>query len=173
MSVLSGKEAQNFVEVPCKINPCGVDLVPLSVTKLPLDHTFAVLNGKEREFKKYGTAGKVGIPVSDYEKAVVNQEGFYILPTGVYLVRLPKVKIPLTATGIAYPRSSLLRLGVLMFPSAIWDSGYEGEGIAVFQVLPELVKIGVTEAWLQLVFFENKEETIAYDGFYQREQAKK
>jgi len=173
MSVLSGREAQTFIDVPCKINPCGVDLVPLSVTKLPLDHTFAVLNGKDREFKKWGTAGTVGIPVSDYEKAVVDKNGLYLLPQGVYLVRLPKVKIPLTATGIAYPRSSLLRLGVLMLPSAIWDSGYEGEGIAVFQVLPELVKIGVTEAWLQLVFFENKEVTKGYDGFYQKEQAKK
>lgn len=165
-----GSRVATFVEGEVKTGPSGIDLVPIEVVELPVEGTIFI-NGKQRG---YLIGGKF-VEQSEAKVAIVPDcDGFYNLKGGrTYEVRFPKVTVPMEVTGFAYPRSTFNRLGMLKVETAVWDSGYCGEGTQVFHTtLP--AKIHKTEAWVQLVFMDNKESLPekGYDGHYQGEKRK-
>lgn len=166
VAVVSGKEVAEYCKSFVKVNPNGVDLAPIQVCKLPMDLTI-VLHGEKRGYMR--PDGSVG----PSEKSLVtpDRDGFYNLEKdALYELRFPEVYIPPTCTGLAFPRSSLNRLGIIKLESAVFDSGYRGEPTQViFTPIP--AKIHVSEAVVQLVLFRNERpaETL-YDGRYQNEK---
>lgn len=167
MSVVSGREVAAFCKSYVKVNPNGVDLAPTQVSKLPTDMTI-ILHGNKR-----GYIGADGQVAAGKTLLVPDADGFYNMEKGqMYEMRFPEVTIPATCTGLAFPRSSVNRLGIIKLESAVFDSGYHGEPTQVmFAPIP--AKVHREEALIQIVFLRNEKpaETL-YSGFYQHEKSK-
>lgn len=166
MSVVSGEEVAMYCKSFVKINPNGVDLAPIQVTKLPMTLTI-ILQGNKR-----GYVGSESELVTDKERILPDDSGFYFFERGgMYELRFPQVSIPSTCTGFAFPRSSINRLGIIKLESAVFDSGYEGEPTQVIYT-PINAKVHEKEAVVQLVFIRNeKPAEKLYRGHYQNERA--
>lgn len=167
MSVVSGREVATYCKSVVKVNPNGVDLAPTQVAALPMDLTI-VLDGDKRGFvtseDRFVTGKELLLP---------DHEGFYLFEKGrMYELRFPKVRVPPTCTGLAFPRSSINRLGILKLESAVFDSGYEGEPTQVI-FTPIRARVREGEALVQLVMFRNEKPAESlYQGYYQGETAK-
>mgnify|MGYP006267039179 CR=1 FL=1 len=141
-------------------------MAPIQVMRLPRRPIF--LHGDRRG---YLTNGKV----VDHEKAKIrckaDGEGYYHLrPMTVYELRFPRVEIPLTATGLCFPRSTLNRLGIIKFETAVLDSGYVGEFVQTLLTLSPAL-FHKDEALVQLIFLQNvKRAEHGYAGRYQGEK---
>ncbi len=168
MAVWSGERTAQQCEKVVKVNPNGVDVAPLKVFRLPDGDATIFLQGKKRG---YIVEGRFINQDAAKSEMVPDAGGFYSLPPGTYEIRLPKVSIPLSATGFFYPRSTMTRLGILKSQTAVWDSGYEGEGSQVFHFLLP-ARIHRDETWVQFVLMGNESDAKAgYSGHYQGEKA--
>ena len=165
MSVVSGKEASACCKSFVKVNPNGVDLAPTQVRRLPTDMTI-VLHGEKRGY--LNPDGTIST-----EKSILHpdSEGFYCFARGMmYELRFPEVSIPSDCMGLAFPRSSVNRLGIIKLESAVFDSGYHGEPTQVI-FTPIEAKVHRTEALIQLVLLRSEKAAESlYDGFYQHEK---
>lgn len=167
MSVWAGEDVAKYVKGARKINPGGVELAPIQVVRLPRRPIF--LHGEERGYLIDGS-------VVDHEKAKTkckaDGKGYYHLrPMTLYELRFPRVRVPLTATGFCFPRSTLNRLGIIKLQTAVLDSGYVGEFVQTLLALSPVL-FHKDEALVQLVFMQNmKRAKIGYVGRYQGERA--
>jgi dCTP deaminase len=164
--ILSGEEVAACCKSYMKVNPNGVDLAPKLVSRIPDDATI-YLRGDERGYLDKAT-GRVG----DRKRLLrPNKDGFYIFERGgLYELRFPEVRVPATCTGLAFPRSTFNRLGIIKLESAVFDSGYKGEPTqTIFTPLKAMVHKG--EAFIQLVFIKNEKLARSlYNGRYQNER---
>lgn len=90
------------------------------------------------------------------------------LGRGAYIIRYNEyVRIPNGFIGLVFPRSSLLRMGATIY-TAVWDPGYEGQGIGLLAVFNESgVVIERNAQVAQLVLFKMSGETrFLYKGSY-------
>jgi dCTP deaminase len=167
MSVVSGEEVASCCKSFVKINPNGVDLAPEQVSRLPVDSTI-FLRGSERGYLTSGNE-----LVTEKEDLAPDASGYYVYERGgMYELRFPQVRIPADCTGLAFPRSTINRLGIIKLESAVFDSGYQGEPTQVI-FTPINAKVHKDEAMIQLVFLRNeKPATSLYSGFYQNEKGK-
>jgi len=167
MSVVSGEEVASHCKAFVKVNPDGVDLAPKQVSRLPMDTTI-VLRGTER-----GYLGQGGDLVTEKDELVPDASGYYLYERGgMYELRFPEVNVPADCTGLAFPRSSINRLGIIKLESAVFDNGYRGEPTQVI-FTPIAARVHKDEAMVQLVFLRNeKPATSLYSGFYQNEKGK-
>ena len=130
--------------------------------------------GEVYEFEGEGFLGAGGEKLLPrYERVEpVEEEGrlVYRLPPGAYLVRYREVvRVPVGFVAFAYPRSTLLRMGVALY-TAVWDSGYEGRGVTLMVVHnPSGVVIEHGAHIAQLVYIPVIGEPVAYRGGYQGE----
>ncbi|MHA1791055.1 MAG: dCTP deaminase [Promethearchaeota archaeon] len=165
--VWTGEKVSRYCEKYKKINPNGIDLVPIGIYEIPRETIY--IKGNERGYLvKGGFKDGNGLKTRIFP----DDDGFYNLDAGhLYEARFPRITIPPEVTGLAFPRSTLVRLGIIKVPSAVWDSGYSGEGTQTFHVI-QPAKIHEDEAWIQMVFFQNESvPPVLYDGFYQEERA--
>ncbi|AEM38503.1 dUTP diphosphatase [Pyrolobus fumarii 1A] len=98
------------------------------------------------------------------------RDGRYHLEPGAYLVRYSEpVKIPPGFIALAYPRSTLLRMGAVLH-TAVWDPGYEGRGVTLLEVHnPHGITIEQGAHIAQLVYIPVIGLTRLYQGAYQHE----
>ncbi len=100
----------------------------------------------------------------------VSRQGtqFYDLTPGEYIVVYEEtVRIPEDSIGFVFPRSSLIRNGVMLY-TAVWDAGYEGKGEGLLKV-DSRIRIEPESRIGQLVL-ANAETEELYDGSYQGER---
>jgi len=77
------------------------------------------------------TKSKVTLP--EYREVQLENNRWF-LPNGEYIVSYQQIiKIPDNAVGFVYPRSSLMRMGAMLF-TAVWDPGYVGKGSSLLVV---------------------------------------
>jgi deoxycytidine triphosphate deaminase len=164
MSVWIGSNVAKCVTGRCKVNATSVDLTPSLIERFPDTKITKVAQVQIIDDKR--------LIFGSFTEMKPSKDKCYHLPAGTYRLHFSKVSIPLNATGFLFPRSTFLRLGILMFPTAVWDSGYSGEGVATFYFFkPAMVHKDV--AWAQLVFIDNKSMSrMGYSGIYQGETAK-
>jgi len=166
LSVLSGDDVAKCCSSFKKINPNGVDLAPKEVKAIPPDSTIFI-SGEERGY--VDLSGKL----TD-RKVLVHPdgEGFYRFAKGnLYELRFPKVSIPATCTGFAYPRSTANRLGIIKLETAVFDSGYSGEPTQTI-FTPLEARVHKDEALIQLVLIRNEAPAKElYKGRYQGERS--
>lgn len=108
--------------------------------------------------------------VSETEIMDFGYDDSIFLEPGTYKIVFNEVvKIPLFATGFCFPRSTLLRSGVIAI-GAVWDSGFVGVGESVMMVGNKNGFIVKRNARLmQLVLIKNDvavDEKDAYSGVY-------
>ena len=167
MTVLLGDRVKNLVSEYVKINPAGIDLAPKAIFRVPEDKIdYAYFHGKQRGYFIDGEF----VPLVEALQRVEPKNNFWELDKGIYYVVFPKVKIPEDMVALAFPRSTLNRLGLIKIQTAVFDPGYEGEFNQTWYI-PFKIKIHINEAWVQLVFFklENKAKDL-YRGHWQNEK---
>lgn len=141
------------------IQPNGIEMGFSEIYRIPDDATFRMLE-ESRELDK----DKVKMKPFNEDKSL------YQLPKGVYEVRIAnKVKIPHDAVGMVFLRSSFNRNGISMFPTALWDSGYEGYGTLTIQVHIERLIVPKNMNMFQICFIDADEVKEGYDGHWQGE----
>ncbi len=122
------------------------------------------------EFSSRGALLRDERIIPEYKEALLENDT-YVLSKGAYIVRYKEyVKIPENMIALTIPRSSLLRMGATIH-TAVWDSGYEGQGIGlliVFNKYGILISKGVHIA--QLVFFKVFGKSLTYEGIYKGER---
>lgn len=162
-----GKDIIHFHEGKVKAQPAGIDVTPKAIFRIPVEKVdYAIFDGKTRGYVINGEF----IPLTDLLEKVEPKDGYWVLDPGIYYIVFPKVKIPSNYIALAFPRSTLNRLGLIKCQTAVFDPGYEGEYNQTWYV-PMRLKISVDEAWIQLVFFELKEESKdLYKGHWQNEK---
>jgi len=169
MAVLLGKDVENLQEGIKKVQPAGIDVVPKAIFRIPKEKIeYAVFDGKRRG---YIINGKF-VPLQEALEKIEPKDGFWELDEGIYYVVFPKIKIPKDCIAIAYPRSTLNRLGMIKCQSAVFDPGYEGEYNQAWY-FPIKAKINVNEAWIQIVFIKLvRESEEVYKGHWRGETYK-
>ena len=103
---------------PEALQPAGIDL---SVDEVEVLDEAGVIGVSERYVPR-------GVKVED-------KGGWWALKPGVYRIRFREiVSVPAGFVGFCFPRSSLLRMGLLL-SCGVWDPGYRGRGQALLAVL--------------------------------------
>ncbi len=152
--ILSGKEVAKYLEniKEAQIQPSGVDL---TVEKI------LTINGKGKLLKE-------NIVLPKYRELPANNNKWF-LKQGIYIITYEQViRIPNRAAGIVLPRSSLMRMGAIIY-TALWDPGYEGKGASLLQVVnPNGVVIERGARISQLILFKSEAKE-KYSGRYQGE----
>ncbi len=150
---------QEYVHLETQLQPNGFDMTAGEIHRYKGKGKLDFSNS-ERE-----------IPETEKVEPVKKNEdddyGWWDLEPGVYKVVMnEKVDIPNHITALAFPRSSLLRMGCTI-ENAVWDSGYTGTGSFMLEVHnSEGVEIKENARVNQLVFFEMDETEEGYSGIY-------
>lgn len=131
-----------------------------------------------KEIHRFSGPGKLDfsnserdIPETEKIDPIKNDEdddyGWWNLDPGVYKVVMnEKVDIPNNLVGVAFPRSSLLRMGATT-ENAYWDSGYKGGGAFMLKVENEEgIEIKENARINQIGFIEVDETEKGYSGVY-------
>jgi len=113
--------------------------------------------------------GRLGVEARSLPRVepVEPEDGVWRLERGVYkVVFADPVYVPSSAVGLCFPRSSLLRSGVLM-ACAVWDPGYYGRGEALLEVAnPHGFELEVGARVAQIVFVPVQGVAGVYRGRY-------
>ena len=88
----------------------------------------------------------------------------------LYEFRLPELKVPEGYYGLVLPRSTLVRMGLKMTPSALWDPGYRGSGVITVTCMIDRLLLATTTKPFVFALFDAG-ICKPYDGKYQGEQA--
>ena len=161
MTILTGSEAQNFVE--SMIDPetqtqmCGMELTVQKIERFTSAGAVAFDN-IERE-----------LPLT--EPMDFDHSGWIDLPAGAYLVTFNEiVNVPKEVAALARARSTLLRCGVSL-ETALWDPGYRGRSQSLLVVYnSQGLRLKKNARLMQLIFLRlGKEAEKVYSGKYQGE----
>ncbi|HEU0169200.1 MAG TPA: deoxyuridine 5'-triphosphate nucleotidohydrolase [Chloroflexota bacterium] len=148
--------ASGLLEPDQQVQPCGLDVTLGAVFQLT-------------------EAGRLGVDerhLPDRVPMAFDFWGWLHLAPGSYMIQLNEVvRLPLDVMALGQPRSSLLRCGASIGPSAVWDPGYEGRSECLLTVHnPAGIELQKDARIMQLVFFRLEEATVAgYSGRYQGE----
>ncbi|MFX1250699.1 MAG: deoxyuridine 5'-triphosphate nucleotidohydrolase [Promethearchaeota archaeon] len=157
-SKLIFQNIQDLINLKVQRQPNGVDL---TLQKLAQFAGSGVLD--------FDNSHRALPPYNDIPVTVNNE---YNLEAGSYLAFYNElVTVPSNCTALVLPRSSLMRMGAILF-SALWDSGYQGRGVGLFNVYnPHGLKIYKNARIGQLVFFQVQGEVDkTYQGQFQKER---
>ncbi|MDY6776812.1 MAG: deoxyuridine 5'-triphosphate nucleotidohydrolase [Candidatus Nanohaloarchaea archaeon] len=156
-------EEENLVEgyphLETQLTPNGFDLTAAEIRTFDGPGKLDFSND-EREIP--GTT-----PLEPVKKDDSDEYGWWELDPGVYkMVTNEKVKIPKDLAAIAFPRSSLLRMGATI-DNGVWDGGFEGVSEFLLNVEnPEGVEIKENARVNHIVFVRMEETEEGYDGIY-------
>ena len=140
-----------------QVQPAGVDLTLSELYDISELSTFELL-GDDRVHRNRDEVSMVRH----------GDQTMYEVDEGWYLARYNEVvDIPDNVVGFVWPRSTLMRNGV-MVTSAVWDPGYKGQGFGGLYT-PGRTLLGNGERIAQIVFMEVRNSTGTYDGEYQGE----
>ncbi|RKY37467.1 MAG: deoxyuridine 5'-triphosphate nucleotidohydrolase [Candidatus Omnitrophota bacterium] len=97
-----------------------------------------------------------------------DKRAWWWLPKGVYKVRTNEVvNLPIDLIALAFPRSSLLRMGVYTH-NAVWDAGFKGRSEFLLVVEnSQGVKIKQNARLIQVIFIRINKPSYGYQGIYQ------
>jgi dUTP pyrophosphatase len=151
---------QNYVNLETQLTPQGFDLT--------VDEIHEYQGSGKLDFSNDEREIPDSKPIEPEKKNPEDDYGWWNLEKGTYKVVMnEKVDIPNNLAGFAFPRSSLLRMGVTI-ENAVWDSGFTGTGSFKISVdNPEGVEIKENARVNQLVFERVEETEEGYSGKYQ------
>jgi dUTP pyrophosphatase len=138
------------------VQPNGVDLSLDAIWRIRGGGTLGVRDAERR--------------LPEREPVPFDPDGWVALPPGAYGIRFAEtVALPRDCGGLAFPRSSLLRMGVHV-PTAVWDAGYTGRAESLLIVLAgDGLRLQRGARIAQLVLFRLSAVTAGYRGRYQGE----
>jgi len=150
---------QDYIHLDTQLTPQGFDLTVQEI------HRFK--GGGKLDFSNDEREIPDSEPIETVKKKESDEYGWWQLEPGAYKVVMnEKVNIPKNLVGVAFPRSSLLRMGATT-ENAFWDAGYSGGGAFMLKVSnPEGIEIKENARINQLGFIEVDETDEGYSGIY-------
>lgn len=151
---------QNYIHLETQLTPQGFDLT--------VDEIHEYQGSGKLDFSNDEREIPDSEPIQPEKKDPEDEYGWWKLDQGTYKVVMnEKVDIPNDLAGYAFPRSSLLRMGVTI-ENAVWDSGFTGTGSFKISVdNSEGVEIKENARVNQLVFERVDQTEEGYNGKYQ------
>lgn len=169
---------QNYFDLDLQLTPNGFDMTVEKVFEFDEQGSLDFSNS-EREIpegkeiyaqKQAPPIGEGGRNTQTSEKSDSSQKeyGWWELEPGAYKVQTnERFNIPHDLMGWAFPRSSLLRMGVFT-QTAFWEAGFQGKAEFLLKVEnPEGVRIKENARITQIAFGEIMEVEKGYNGKYQ------
>lgn len=150
---------EDYIDLETQLTPNGFDVTAGEIHEV---HGRGQLDFSNSEREIPGSE-----PVEPEYPDVDAEYGWWELPQGMYkIVMNEKVNIPNDLVGVAFPRSSLLRMGAHI-QNAGWDAGYSGHGEFLLVVEnPSGIRIKENARVNQLMFAKMDETDDGYDGIY-------
>lgn len=148
---------ENMVNETIQIQPNGVDLT-IGEILIPWEKGIIDFDNSSRH-------------VSGTHRLPPSSDNMYHLSRDVsYIIRIrERVNLPKNIIALIKTRSSLLKSGAYI-ESAVWDSGYNGNGKVILHVRNPYGLDLTTDARIcQMIFLELDCETEGYSGIYQGE----
>jgi len=97
-------------------------------------HGFDLRVEEVERFRGPGRLGREGRDLPPTEPVPFDPDGWVWLAPGAYRITFAEtVHLPADLMALAWPRSSLLRMGATVL-NAVWDAGYEGRSRALLVV---------------------------------------
>jgi dUTP pyrophosphatase len=151
---------ENYIDLDKQVTPNGFDLTVCAVFKFESGGAVDFSN-KERV-------------IPDCQEILPQKQnpqdkfGWWNLEKGIYKVKTNEtVNLPNDLIAIAFPRSSLLRMGVFTH-HGVWDAGFQGKGEFILAVdNPHGIKLKQNARLTQLIFLPINEAQEGYKGIYQ------
>jgi dUTP pyrophosphatase len=150
----------DYLNLDIQLTPNGFDLTAGSVFEF--DKAGALdFSNKERKLVE----GKELLPQKENPQ---DKFGWWNLKAGVYkIITNEVVNLPKDLIGIAFSRSSLLRMGAFT-STGVWDAGFRGRSEFILVVgNPKGMKLKQNARVVQLMFTKITETENGYDGIYQ------
>lgn len=150
---------QYYIHLDTQLTPNGFDLTVKSIEKFEESGKLDFSNS-EREIPE-------SKPIKPTKKGPSDKYGWWVLDPGVYKIRTNEiVNLPLNLVGIAFPRSSLLRMGAYV-NMATWDAGFKGRSEFLLKVENSSgIEIKENARICQIIFIRTKEVREGYKGTY-------
>ena len=148
-----------YIDPGTQVTPNGFDLTVGSIYAFGSCGSLDFSN-KERKLPEFKELAPKKIKKSD-------KFGWWKLKKGCYKVLTNEsVKIPNDLMGIAFSRSSLLRMGVFV-ENAVWDAGFSGRSEFILVVEnPHGFNLKENARVAQLVFLKTAGTEEGYNGIY-------
>ncbi|MCX5708480.1 MAG: deoxyuridine 5'-triphosphate nucleotidohydrolase [Candidatus Omnitrophica bacterium] len=150
----------NYCDLDTQLTPNGFDLTAAKIFQFSQAGTLDFSNKERKIPESRELAVKKEKPQDKF--------GWWPLGPGIYkVVTNEKVKLPLDLIAVAFPRSSLLRMGAFT-QTGVWDAGFEGISEFVIVVTNPLgMKLKQNARVAQLLFTKITETESGYNGIYQ------
>jgi dUTP pyrophosphatase len=150
----------NYCDLEIQLTPNGFDLTAARIYQFSQSGALDFSN-QERKIPE-------SCELAPEKEKPEDKFGWWFLAPGIYkVVTNEKVKLPLDLIGVAFPRSSLLRMGAFT-QTGVWDAGFEGKSEFVLVVTNPLgMKLKQNARLVQLLFTKITETETGYNGIYQ------
>ncbi len=150
---------QDYIDLDTQLTPNGFDFTVNRVFRIDGEGKVDFSNS-ERDIPDYQE-------VSPQKKSGDDDYGWWQLEKGSYVFETNEtVDIPSDLVGFAYPRSTLLRMGVSV-QNGVWDSGYTGKSRFLVVVHnSDGVEIKENARVNHIVFHRKEESEDTYEGRY-------
>jgi len=155
----------DFINLETQLTPNGFDLTAKTIFEF--DSAGALdFSNKERKTPE----GKEILPKKEKPE---DKFGWWQLKKGAYrIVSNEIVSLPNDLIAIAFPRSSLLRMGGFCH-NGVWDAGFQGRSEFILVIEnPHGIKIKQNARLIQLIFISIDEVDKGYTGIYQNNHQK-
>lgn len=151
---------KNYIDLDVQLTPNGIDLTVGDIFEFESAGALDFSN-KERKLPK-------GKPVVVQKGKPEDKFGWWDLKKGAYKVITNEiVNLPKDLIGVAFSRSSLLRMGAFV-ENGVWDAGFQGRSEFILVVEnPFGIKVKQNARVVQLVFLKISEASEGYQGIYQ------
>jgi dUTP pyrophosphatase len=161
LKLIKEKElVSGYIDLGLQLNPNGFDLTAEDISGFS-SAGHVDFSNKERKLPDYKK-----IPVK--KDRPQDKSGWWSLKKGAYKVRTNEcVNIPRDMIALAYPRSTLLRMGAFS-QNAVWDAGFCGKSEFILVVdNPKGIKVKQNARLVQLLFIPIEKVKQGYKGIYQ------
>ena len=149
-----------YCDLDTQLTPNGFDLTAAGIWEFKSEGTLDFSN-KQRKLPETAE-------IKARKDGSQDKFGWWELKAGSYKVVTNEiVKLPLDLIGVAFCRSSLLRMGAFT-QTGVWDAGFEGRSEFVLVVAnPSGIRLKENARVVQLMFTKITETETGYSGIYQ------
>jgi len=154
------KLISGFINLEAQLTPNGFDLTAGKVFEFDTPGALDFSN-KERKLPE----GKALLPQKENPQ---DKFGWWHIKPGVYkIITNETVNLPKDLIGIAFSRSSLLRMGAFT-QNGVWDAGFSGRSEFILVVgNPFGIRLKENARVIQLMFTKITETERGYEGVFQ------